>query len=226
MCYEQSSGKLIDTSTECGPAVKGYSVACIRDESGNIQESLPEVISSLRLEATVFHSTWVRRNGIQYQSNNAYLNTGSNGLDPVFSRVDELMMIGGDMIIFVVSIFKVLYFDSHYHAYVINVTSVRPLLTKCCRSHCSSCSQPGGWIYMYLHIIETPFSVMSISTNCFWNNLDYSTCNPVELFFPCLQVYICYYTVVSVTGYLKFFLWLFFFTSVLILTHFGCDNPS
>lgn len=119
MCYEQSSGKLIDTSIECGPAAKGCGVTCVRDETRDIQDSLYGLIPDLSLEATVFRPTWVRRNGIQFQSNNAYLITGTDGLDPIFSRLDDLMVIGGDIIIFIVSTCKVLYFDSHYHAYVI-----------------------------------------------------------------------------------------------------------
>lgn len=53
----------------------------------------------------------------------------SDGLDPVFGRLEELLVIGGDMVIFVVSLCKV-YFDPHYHAYVINVTSHRSLTSK------------------------------------------------------------------------------------------------
>ena len=38
MCYEQSSGKLIDTSIEeCGPAAEGCGVTCVQDESRDIQ---------------------------------------------------------------------------------------------------------------------------------------------------------------------------------------------
>lgn len=130
MCYEQSSGRLIDTTIECGPATKGCSVTCVRDETHDIQDSLLGLFPQLSLEATVFHPTWVRRNGIQYQSNNTYLVTGSDGLDPVFSRLDDLMLIGGDMVVFVVSTCKVLYFDSHYHAYVTDVTSHKSLFSN------------------------------------------------------------------------------------------------
>lgn len=35
------------------------------------------------------------------------------------------MVIGGDTIVFVLSLCKVLFFDDHYHAYVINVTQQR-----------------------------------------------------------------------------------------------------
>ena len=55
--------------------------------------------------------------------------TDSDGLDPIFSRLDDLMVVGGDMVIFLISVCKVLYFDSHFHAYVISVTTQQCLIT-------------------------------------------------------------------------------------------------
>lgn len=74
------------------------------------------------MEASVFHPKWVRKNGVLYQCNNAYLITGSDGLNPVFSHLDDLMVVGGDMVLFV-SLCNVQYYDSHYHAYVVDITS-------------------------------------------------------------------------------------------------------
>ena len=62
-----------------------------------------------------------------YKSNNAFLITETDGLDPVFGRLDEVLVDGGDMIVFVLSICKTKYFDSHFHAYAISVTSHRSL---------------------------------------------------------------------------------------------------
>ena len=45
----------------------------------------------------------------------------SDGLDPIFGQINEILVIGGDSVIFGVSVCKVLYFDDHYHAYVISV---------------------------------------------------------------------------------------------------------
>ena len=49
------------------------------------------------------------------------------GLTLFLAIVDDLMVMGGDMVIFVVSICNVRYYDSHYHAYVVDVTSQRSL---------------------------------------------------------------------------------------------------
>ena len=42
-------------------------------------------------------------------------------------RPDPVLVIGGDQIVFVVSLCKTWYFDDHNHAYVISVTSHRSL---------------------------------------------------------------------------------------------------
>ena len=62
--------------------------------------------------------------------NNAYLIVDTDGLDPVFGRLDEILVIGGDQVVFVASMCKSLYFDDHYHAYAISVTSHRSLFCK------------------------------------------------------------------------------------------------
>ena len=53
----------------------------------NLQDSLVSILPQLSVESQIFHPTWVRQNGTLYQNNNAYLVTGSDGLDPIFSRL-------------------------------------------------------------------------------------------------------------------------------------------
>ena len=43
-------------------------------------------------------------------------------MDPIFGYLNDLMIIGGDMPIFSVTMCKVVYFDSHYHSYVVSTT--------------------------------------------------------------------------------------------------------
>lgn len=127
MCYEMALGTLINTSLECGPSSSGTGITHVKDETRDIQDNLVQIIPQLSLDAPIFHPRWVRKNGILYQCNNTYLITGSDGLDPVFSHLDDLMVIGGDMVIFVVSLCNVQYYDSHFHAYVVDVTPQRML---------------------------------------------------------------------------------------------------
>lgn len=55
---------------------------------------------------------------------------GYDGLDPVFAFIEELIVIGGDMVLFSVQHCDVRYFDDHYHAYVVDHTSQQSLTTK------------------------------------------------------------------------------------------------
>ena len=129
ICYELASGSLVRIPFECGPACSGTGLSLVKDETNNIQASLTTAIPNLSLESTIFRPRWVEQNGITYQSNNAYLITGSDGLDPIFSRLDSLIVVGGDLVVFVTSQCEVLYFDSHFHSYVISVTSNQLLFT-------------------------------------------------------------------------------------------------
>ncbi len=53
---------------------------------------------------------------------------GYDGLDPVFAVIEELIVIAGDMVLFNVRHCEVRYFDDHYHAYVIDITSQKSLV--------------------------------------------------------------------------------------------------
>ncbi len=44
-------------------------------------------------------------------------------MDPVFAKIGGLIVIGGDMVLFSVRNYHVRYFDDHYHAYVVDLTS-------------------------------------------------------------------------------------------------------
>ena len=46
----------------------------------------------------------------------------SDGLDPKFVKLEEILVIGNCLITFIVDECKVLYFDDHYHAYAIELT--------------------------------------------------------------------------------------------------------
>lgn len=120
MCYEMASGCSITKNTfECGPTRTGSSLSEIRNESHNIQQNLYSVIPQLSEETTIFHPTWVRRNSIMYKNNNAYVVVRSDGLDPVFGRIDDILVTGGNMVVFYLCLCKTEYFD-HFHAYVIS----------------------------------------------------------------------------------------------------------
>ena len=90
----------------------------MRQETSDVQRNL---FSSI--DCKVFRPTWICDNGILYKCNNTYVIVGSDGLDPIFGQLDELLVVGGNMVIFIASICKVLYFNSRYHAYSFSVTA-------------------------------------------------------------------------------------------------------
>ena len=86
ICYALASGRLVSSPLECGPS--GTSgLTHVREETQDIQDKLFHIVPQLNMDASIFRPRWVRRNGILYQCNNAYLITASDGLDPVFSRL-------------------------------------------------------------------------------------------------------------------------------------------
>ena len=100
MCYQMASGKLINSPLECEPAQRGTGISLVRNELKNIQENLRHLIPELSLDCQVFKPKWIKHNGILCKSNNVYLITGFDGLDPVFSRLDDLLVVGGNLVVF------------------------------------------------------------------------------------------------------------------------------
>ena len=68
-----------------------------------------------------------------------YIIIDTDGLDPIFGCLDELLVIGGNMIIFTCS---VSHFDPHYHALLYLVLQNKHLYLVC-------------WIIMYIMVIHT-----------------------------------------------------------------------
>lgn len=55
--------------------------------------------------------------------------SGSDGLDPIFVQLDELLVVGGDLIVFIAYPCSTLYFDIHYHAYVVETKTQRVFIS-------------------------------------------------------------------------------------------------
>lgn len=125
VCYELSSGNLLYNPIECGPGI-GPRKVC--DEIPDIQEGLRKLME-ISPDSSVFHPRWVRKDGITYKDD-VFLITGYDGLDPIFSQLDELLVVGGDLIVFIVHSCTTLFFDSHYHAYAVENQSQRELYNK------------------------------------------------------------------------------------------------
>ena len=77
----------------------------------------------------VFRPTWVRYQGIKCLANNCFLIKGSDGIDPIFVQLREILVIGGNLVTLVALDCRVLYFDDHFHSYVIEITPNKLIIT-------------------------------------------------------------------------------------------------
>ena len=91
-------------------------------------------------------------------NNNAYVVIGHDGLDPVFSSMEEVIVIGDDMVLFSVRHSDVRYFDDHYHVYVIEKQSLENNLVDRNVYHCHVMSNG-------LRCVTLKYSFMYISKN-------------------------------------------------------------
>ena len=85
LCYELSTGWLLDTPIETGPCLKPTSVD---SEPQHVQESLKAIIPGLNGEASLCQPTWVKTDGLNFKQSICYVIIGSDGLHPVFGRAD------------------------------------------------------------------------------------------------------------------------------------------
>ena len=83
MCYELAEGTLLHIP-ECGPTRSGNRLNLVKDEPKNIYNCSICVVPNFSLDCTIFRPTWLHKNGIMYQNNNAYLMTSTDRLDSLF----------------------------------------------------------------------------------------------------------------------------------------------
>ena len=124
-CYEKSTGSLLHSRLECGPLSKAP--VTLKDTNELIQSFIINKIPEICMDAMVSHPNWICQDGVTYKNNNAYIVIGHDGIDPVFAVIEELIVIGGDMVLFCVRHCIVRYFDDHYHAYVVDHISQQSL---------------------------------------------------------------------------------------------------
>jgi len=129
MCYELATNKLLVENFECGPQYT-RNLNVVNEENDDIQVELNQLIPQLSQEATVFHPTWIHVEGKLYKCNNAFLIVGTDGLDPLFGQLDDVIVVGRSSIVYSLSLCKTLHFQEHYHSYVITVTSTKKLFSK------------------------------------------------------------------------------------------------
>lgn len=127
ICYQRASGSLVERTCEYGPLKPGTTIMSLDEETSNIQQEILKILPEIDTRTMVFQPTWIHKDGVLYKNNNAYLVIGSDGLDPLFGRLDEVIVVGNNPV-FMITKCNVLYFDSHFHAYVIKIGIERSYL--------------------------------------------------------------------------------------------------
>ena len=117
LCYQASSGNLLHSQFLCGPC---GSLQILSDEPETVASSIRSVLPFISDHATISHPKWVEKDGIRYHTNNCYLITGSDNIDPVFSRIIDVLVASGNMLLFQVQLCSVNYYDEHFHSYVVS----------------------------------------------------------------------------------------------------------
>ena len=86
--------------------------------AGLIQQALPAISD----DATIFNPNWVKKNSIHYSSNNCYVIINTDGMDPTFGHIIDIYVVGGNMMLLHLYHCQTLYYDDHFHSYVVNDT--------------------------------------------------------------------------------------------------------
>ena len=115
--YQASSGNLLHSQFLCGPC---GSLQILGDEPKTMASSIRSVFPFIRDHATICHPKRVEKDGIRYHTNNCYLIIGSDNIDPVFSRIIDLSLASGNMLLLQVQLCSVNYYDEHFHSYVVS----------------------------------------------------------------------------------------------------------
>ncbi len=109
LCYELSTGKLLDSPVQCGPCGDPMS---INSQSNHVQGSLKLLIPSVSDDSQISWPTWVKVLGTTIKRN-AYVIIGSDGLHPTFAKIVDILLLL-DLVVL-----HVCFFDDHYHAYAV-----------------------------------------------------------------------------------------------------------
>ena len=123
LCWELSTGNLLDNPIECSP---GQTVTELISEPLSVKANIQLLFPNISEHVMVSRPVWVKCSGSLVKKG-AYLITGSDGLHPIFGKVEELLVLS-DALVLLVHLVKTLYFDDHYHAYVVTVTAEQSYL--------------------------------------------------------------------------------------------------
>ena len=134
MCYEHATSGLFCNTTECGPLSTSLAVA-LRNEAPTIRDKVLLYLPSISDEVIVNRVNWTRVNSITYTANGSYVlwkRTNAHLAEPTlyFGCIKEILIVGSNLPLFLVSLCPTEYYDEHYHAYVISHSSEQAILSQ------------------------------------------------------------------------------------------------
>ena len=106
----------MDSPCECGPGSLPHELL---SEPASFRMELRSHFPCVNDSTLIFRPTWVKSNGITYKNNNTYLIVVVNDSEPKFGRILDIIVVGGDIVVFHVQHYNVLYYDDHLHSYAI-----------------------------------------------------------------------------------------------------------
>lgn len=120
LCYKSSTDALLKQQFECGPSSLSHALS---SETQDFKESFHQLLPNVNHDTIISHPSWIQVNGVLYKQNNCYVITGSDGTDPTFARVVDIIVASPDVSLLKLQSYPVSYFDEHFHSYVIYESS-------------------------------------------------------------------------------------------------------
>lgn len=152
MCYELASDNLLTSPLECGP---GNNPTPFHRECESNRTALLKLFPDICCDCVVFRPSWVTYNNKTYKANNCYLIRDTDGIDPIFVRLVEVLVIHGSQVVFIVEECKVMYFDEHFHSYVIIHTAVKSAICNLYDHNIYHSQQVGSRLHISLRYYFT-----------------------------------------------------------------------
>ena len=139
MCYQLASGQLLQQGFECGP---GDHSPLLKYKEKALQDKIYDILPGISNETPVFNTHWVKKYGILYHNNNCFVLQGSDGLNPVFGKIIDIFVLGGDLVLLHLQCYRTRYYDEHFHSFVVYPTPNTSVV---------NCEQLDNWYVLNSH---------------------------------------------------------------------------
>ena len=131
-CYELSSGGALSSAVECGPA----SISTpLYSESAALKEKIANLAPGISEDTLVSRVAWTKVHGITYKPRDAYVIcfvSNKHLAEPTlsFGRIEEVLVVSSDLVLFLATMYKSQYYDDHFHAYVVERSSEQCIVSQ------------------------------------------------------------------------------------------------